>query len=523
MGNVVGSITDGGPDSVKLTSKNLKKKSKSKHSSKSTAASRIEKGIARSSSNATLNSETCSVNTASQNGESVSSRSGMESYDHFVYCPTPGISNSSVMNDNSGNAHLPNIANYQPPWNSVSFSCGGWLQFYLFGVARAFQATGLDKNVKFAGCSAGALTAAGLALEGDFDAAIDFCKRECLPKAHGHVSGLFRLNEYVSNCVDLLLIKNGKYQDLPDGKLQISISKFPTLGAIRTTKYDSALDLKESLLASAAAYPASPIFKHSKYGLCVDGGLTDFQPVVDTDTITVSPFYFSDCDIRPSRYVPPWWAFIPPKNEDTVDWTYHLGFEDGMAFIKSKGLIPTAYARKHLEDPYGKNLGSHAFDTPRQITVHRFMGYNYGEMQHDIVSFLMDLMLLICFICVLKPFCLFTIYVELVVNVIVRLFQIVVAEMCTIFVPSLVIMFRVFNESNKPVVVAYLEDSLIAFCFDQREDRGMDLKEKLSCIFSLSLLLRFFSSFNRPTSAELRKHDKLYKHSILYRVLRHAV
>lgn len=42
-----------------------------------------------------------------------------------------------------------------PPWTSVSFACGGWLQFYLFGVARAIQAKGLDTNCIYCGCSAG--------------------------------------------------------------------------------------------------------------------------------------------------------------------------------------------------------------------------------------------------------------------------------------------------------------------------------------------------------------------------------
>ena len=54
-------------------------------------------------------------------------------------------------------------------WTSVSFACGGWLQFYMFGVARALQHCGVAGGVRYAGCSAGALTAAGLALGGDFD------------------------------------------------------------------------------------------------------------------------------------------------------------------------------------------------------------------------------------------------------------------------------------------------------------------------------------------------------------------
>ncbi len=54
-------------------------------------------------------------------------------------------------------------------WSSVSFACGGWLQFYMFGVAKAFQDHNLVDGIQFLGCSAGALTALGLALDGDFD------------------------------------------------------------------------------------------------------------------------------------------------------------------------------------------------------------------------------------------------------------------------------------------------------------------------------------------------------------------
>lgn len=56
----------------------------------------------------------------------------------------------------------------QPPWKSISFACGGWLQFYLYGVSRALQAQGLDDpNVTYCGCSAGALAAVGLVCDGN--------------------------------------------------------------------------------------------------------------------------------------------------------------------------------------------------------------------------------------------------------------------------------------------------------------------------------------------------------------------
>jgi predicted acylesterase/phospholipase RssA len=71
-----------------------------------------------------------------------------------------------------------------PPWTSVSFACGGWLQFYMFGVAKALQESGLDypSKVTYCGCSAGALAAVGLALEGNFDSAVTYCKEKCVPE-----------------------------------------------------------------------------------------------------------------------------------------------------------------------------------------------------------------------------------------------------------------------------------------------------------------------------------------------------
>jgi hypothetical protein len=35
----------------------------------------------------------------------------------------------------------------------------------------------------------------------------------------------------------------------------------------------------------------------------MDGGVSDFQPLIDEDTITVSPFYFHRADIKVCIYV----------------------------------------------------------------------------------------------------------------------------------------------------------------------------------------------------------------------------
>ena len=91
------------------------------------------------------------------------------------------------MSKKDQNIKVPSVSkqdnNIELPWNSVSFACGGWLQFYMFGVAKALQASGLDypSKVTYCGCSAGALAAVGLALEGNFDSAVNFCKDKCVP------------------------------------------------------------------------------------------------------------------------------------------------------------------------------------------------------------------------------------------------------------------------------------------------------------------------------------------------------
>ena len=301
-----------------------------------------------------------------------------------------------------------------PPWTSMSFACGGWLQYYMYGVARALQAAGYDSpsTVTYCGCSAGALTAVGLAIEGDFDGAVNFCKETCVPQAWGHVKGLFKLGEYVSQCIDLLVIPN--YKPIKPGRLQLAVTKLPFFTAERVTEFSSKEDLKDALMASVAAYPAAPVvFRHGRYYM--DGGVTDFQPIVDADTITVSPFYFSDCDIRPSRYVPLWWAFLPPKNTDTVDWLYALGFEDCMNYLEKRGLNGhSTKCKSHLGEI---DRSSHPYDTPRRVSVHRVLGYDLGNLTCEYGAFALDFTLLLAFILLWKPFALFLIYIELLFHV----------------------------------------------------------------------------------------------------------
>ena len=88
--------------------------------------------------------------------------------------------------------------------------------------------------------------------------------------------------------------------------------------------------LVRALLCSACLVPLAglPMWLPG-YGLCFDGGVSDFQlfkglarngtfcklhcrKTNPKDIVVVCPFYSSRADIRPSKFVPIWWAFFPP-------------------------------------------------------------------------------------------------------------------------------------------------------------------------------------------------------------------
>ena len=410
------------------------------------------------------------------------------------------------------------LAEGLPPWESMSFACGGWLQFYMFGVAKALQYKGLDKGVIYCGCSAGALTSAGLVLEGDFDDAIRYCKEEGIPKAYSGISGLFKLDQYVLKCLDLHLLS--KFREIPPNILQIAVTKLWFFTPEKVTKFDTKQHLIDNLLASSAAFPFASLVKING-SWYIDGGLSDFQPIVDEDTITVSPFYFSDCDIKPSRYVPIWWCVFPPPSNDTIDWLYNLGYHDCISYIQSRG-IPTTPKRDTTFSPILSAKNSHEFDEPRRIrypiisthhtvyvcmhvtllnfisSIHRFLGYDLKNMTSQYVAFVMDFLLLILFLALLKPLAMLLIYVELILTMLYLALRIGLLQMRTMLVN------KAPNTDTKT-----LQRCCVAF---------MDC---IACFMSLSLFLRWFSG--GLSSAQLRKHDRLAKSSILYRIFRHII
>jgi hypothetical protein len=418
------------------------------------------------------------------------------------------------------------------PWESMSFACGGWLQYYLFGVGKALQESGMDKGVTYAGCSAGALTAVGLALGGNFDEGFEGAKA-CIPKAYGSLRGLFQLHLYVEENVVKTLAPH--FSKEKASQIQIAVTSLPLLGAKRLTNFTSVADLKDAILASCAAFPAAKAQTYQGK-LYVDGGLSDFQPIIDSDTITVSPFYFSNCDIKPSRYVPLWWAFMPPNSNHTVDWLYSLGYEDCLQYLEQRKIldylrkkqlsklsaeVPEQEVESSMDKAWSQLMAftrrrmglapAHASDH-RKVSLRRFLGYDLRTFSNHYVSFVLDLCLLFLLLFVWKPLALCLIYAEL-------LFRIVYLNVMLLFQFTGVFtaLERILRRQAQ-AVTKIVQNPAADFVSTTLEE----MRDCIWCILSLSLAMRFISGGPRPT-VELRKHDRLTKHSLLYRVFRHII
>jgi hypothetical protein len=63
------------------------------------------------------------------------------------------LNNGRIYSDNIWSS-FSGIGVEVPPWDSMSFACGGWLQFYEFGVAKALQVSfrGGERMINYAGC-----------------------------------------------------------------------------------------------------------------------------------------------------------------------------------------------------------------------------------------------------------------------------------------------------------------------------------------------------------------------------------
>mmetsp|Transcript_27264 Transcript_27264/g.35760 ORF Transcript_27264/g.35760 Transcript_27264/m.35760 type:complete len:404 (+) Transcript_27264:174-1385(+) len=290
------------------------------------------------------------------------------------------------------------------PKLEFSFACGGWLQFYLFGVANCLIDHNLNDDCVAIGCSAGSLAATCMTIGADFDAILRKCKEELIPECRKDLKGPFKIAQYVGRCLDYAgdLSQFAKGND----RLFVQTTSIPDFKSVRVSKFHSKEDLRSSLVASCAAFPLAPPIRRTDGKFYIDGGFTDFQPVLSENTITVNPLYFWKADIKPSRYVPMHWAVLPPSNPSTIDWLFDLGYKDALEWMSKNG-----YSCTHVKDENNScskrlNRTPHRYDTHQKRSFQRFLGYGPTNT-------IMDFLLVFWLTILWKPFALVLIWTEL--------------------------------------------------------------------------------------------------------------
>lgn len=259
-------------------------------------------------------------------------------------CSASGCASSSCEQRRRASYVGDDAAACSPPPSALSFSACGWLKLYNFGVAKALMEARMHERCEILGASAGSLVACGMALGLDFaqvaEAALDGVDR-----THGQYAAAFRLRALVSETLDFFFqeydaIHAGERDAIPAherlaGSISVSVTTLPFFRKKRYTSFRSQAHLKQVLLASCCMSPLAGLPFKLDGEWVMDGGIADYQPRSHdvSSTVTISPFFCSSADIRPSRYVPIWWAFYPPKRAD-FEWIFGLGYDDACSWLQ---------------------------------------------------------------------------------------------------------------------------------------------------------------------------------------------
>ncbi|KAE8883007.1 hypothetical protein PF011_g30517 [Phytophthora fragariae] len=224
----------------------------------------------------------------------------------------------------------------QPPLH-FSFSGGGWLMVYMYGVCKALRQLKVDERAKFIGTSAGCLSVVSLVLDSDFDAICDSVVHDYVPAARASWRGPFQMRDYLVDAVT----RHANVDNIHKlhGKVTIVYTSLSAWATRRVSRFKNPVHLLQTMVASCCATPLVGLPFQHEGEYVVDGGLLDNQPLFEDGvrTITVTPNVFAAADIRPSRYVPPWWSMYPPTQRE-MRWLFALGYEDGLAWCVRRGL-----------------------------------------------------------------------------------------------------------------------------------------------------------------------------------------
>jgi predicted acylesterase/phospholipase RssA len=198
------------------------------------------------------------------------------------------------------------------PFQAVSFSGCGTLNFYQTGVAASLQRAQLVEGMSFAGASAGSglatLIAAGVDAEHICDKAIDILApvagKNILARPDIPIAFASRfLRAFVD---DDILSRIGD-------RVHISITAVAPLRNWKVNRFHDVQDLCRAIRASCHIPSWRRRSVRFRGHACMDGGFTSNTPIVSERCLTVSPFSLGrNVDLAPNRALNPLRAVVIP-------------------------------------------------------------------------------------------------------------------------------------------------------------------------------------------------------------------
>lgn len=244
---------------------------------------------------------------------------------------------------------------------NLSFAGCGFLGIYHVGVAGCFKkyAPHLLLN-KISGASAGAIAACSLLCDLPLGEMLSNVLR-VVGEARQRTLGPFSPSFNIHN-----ILLDGLEKALPDdahirvnGKLHISLTRVYDGKNVIVSQFSSKEDLVQALLASSFIPVFSGILPPKFHGIrYMDGGFSDNLPMLDENTITVSPFCgesdicprdlssqlfhinFSNTSIELSRHnIHRFVGILFPPNPEVLANMCKQGFDDALMFLHRNNLI----------------------------------------------------------------------------------------------------------------------------------------------------------------------------------------
>ncbi|XP_067655192.1 1-acylglycerol-3-phosphate O-acyltransferase Pnpla3-like [Haliotis asinina] len=245
---------------------------------------------------------------------------------------------------------------------SFSFSGCGFLGIYHIGVASCLRehAPHFFHEGKLLGASAGAITACCFLCGTCLGECTSFTLRlatKARSRSLGPLHPSFAIDRILRDALWEVLPDNA--HEIVSGRLFVSLTRVSDKKCVIVSEFDSKEELIQALLCSAFVPFYSglipPKFRGVRY---VDGGLSDNLPILDEDTITVSPFS-GESDICPSDGSSNFLhitlvntsmqcttenlyrlshALFPPHPEVLSDMC-RQGFDDALVFLQTNNMI----------------------------------------------------------------------------------------------------------------------------------------------------------------------------------------